>query len=119
LQFLPAHAHEGTDMTRVWIAQCLCGPQRHAIIATAGEAEGRAGAERYVLQPLEFRVASLLRAKTLNPWCGICRALVESWRYELGRTAFATMAEAMPALKRNEDTGCSFCRFTRTREPCG
>jgi hypothetical protein len=89
-------------MTRVWIAQCLC-PQRHAIIATAGEAEGRAGAERYVVGPLKFRVASLLRAKTLNPWCGICRAQARTWRYELARTAFATMAEAMPALKENED----------------
>ena len=39
---------------------------------------------------------------TINPWCGLCKAPIESWRYELGRTRFASMAEAEPVLRQSE-----------------
>jgi hypothetical protein len=86
---------------RVWIAQCLC-PQRHAILASADEAETPAAAAVSVLDPLRARVSSLLQAGVLNPWCGQCNARSETWQYELGRTPFHSMEEAMPALKQSE-----------------
>jgi hypothetical protein len=88
-------------MKRVWIAQCLC-PHRHTILATAGEADGAEAAEEQVAAPLREAVEEALQSDVLNPWCGLCRAPAESWRYEVGRTRFRTMEEATPALRRNE-----------------
>jgi hypothetical protein len=82
--------------TRVWIAQCLC-PARHAIMATAGEADSEQAASA-IEKALREAVAVMLESGEVNPWCGLCRAGVETWRYEVGRTRFATMAEATPAL---------------------
>lgn len=88
-------------MTRVWIAQCLC-PQRHAILAASGEAEDQASAEETLIKPLRRHVERMIGSGTFNPWCGLCRAPMESWRYEVGRTRFCSMAEAEPALRENE-----------------
>ncbi len=88
-------------MIRVWIAQCLC-PQRHCILAASGEVDGEAEAEIALTQPLRYRVASLIRERTLNPWCGICRATLETWTFEVGRTRWETLGEAMTELKRIE-----------------
>jgi hypothetical protein len=87
--------------TRVWIAQCLC-PQRHCILATAGEADTGLLAYESVAMPLREDIAKKLQARELNPWCGLCHAPADSWRYEVGRTRWRTMAEAMPALKQVE-----------------
>lgn len=86
---------------RVWIAQCLC-PSRHAILATAGEATNENEAKANVRAPLIEQVESLLRAKAINPWCGICGARQETWTYELGRTPFTTLEEATPKLSESE-----------------
>lgn len=86
---------------RVWIAQCLC-PKRHAILATAGEAEDLCAAETAVCQPLRESVATMLTAGGINPWCGLCKAPVETWRYELGRTPFQSMYEAQVVLRESE-----------------
>jgi hypothetical protein len=86
---------------RVWIAQCLC-PARHCILAGAETAESRAGAEREILAPLREQVADWLRREIINPWCGLCGAKVETWRYEIGRTRFGSMAEAMPSMREGE-----------------
>lgn len=88
-------------MSRVWIAQCLC-PQRHAILAAADEADDREAAETIVLSPLRAGLAALMAAGTVNPWCGLCKAASETWSYELDRTRFATMAQAIPELRRCE-----------------
>jgi hypothetical protein len=85
----------------VWIAQCLC-PQRHCIMATAGQADDLRAATLKLLDPLRDAVGDALRADAINPWCGLCNARQETWRYELGRTRFATMAEARPALLESE-----------------
>lgn len=94
---------EGTEMSettkRVWIAQCLC-PQKHCIFAASGEAEDKNGANVNVLGPLRAQIGSLLGAGTINPWCGLCHAVVEMWTYEVGRTRFRSMAEAKPELER-------------------
>lgn len=84
----------------VYIAQCLC-PQRHAIIAAADEADSEADAER-VRTALRRQVISLLKSGALNGWCAICGAKRATWRYEVRRTVFATMAEALPHLQQVE-----------------
>jgi hypothetical protein len=87
--------------TRVWICQCLC-PQRHCILASAGEAESKGAAEETIALPLRTQVAALLKSGEFNPWCGLCNARSETWRYELGRTPFRSMGEAAPALRQTE-----------------
>ncbi len=82
----------------VWIAQCLCGPNRHAILACAGECDGAAEAQMLLAQ-LREEVAELRRSG-LNPWCAICGSLEAHWRYQVDRTPFRTMEEAGPELVR-------------------
>lgn len=87
--------------TRVWIAQCLC-PQRHCILAAAHEADGEAEARAIILSPLREQIDGLLKIHAINPWCGICRSPVDTWTYEIGRTRWATMAEAAPEIRKSE-----------------
>jgi hypothetical protein len=84
---------------RVWIGQCLC-PARHAIATLATEADDRREAEELLMAPLRAVVARLLR-EHINPWCGLCNAPADSWRYEVERSVFRTAAEAMPALQQS------------------
>lgn len=88
-------------MRKVWIAQCLC-PNRHTILAAAGEADDREDAEETLTRPLRENIASMLAERVFNPWCGMCKARDETWIYDLERTAFATMDEAMPHLRQSE-----------------
>lgn len=81
----------------VWLCQCLC-PDRHCIMATAGEAYTEADAVSLVRAPLRRKVGELLGGALLNPWCALCGANRATWRYELRRTKFATMENAMPEL---------------------
>jgi hypothetical protein len=85
---------------RVWIAQCLC-PSRHAILAAAGEANSEAEAQS-IRAALLCQTDELISREAINPWCAICGAKLETWTYEVGRTAFKTMAEAMPTLRQEE-----------------
>jgi hypothetical protein len=89
-------------MPRIWICQCLC-PSRHCIVAVVGEADSEAEAEANVRTPLRRRVAELLKAGALNPWCGICNASRATWRYEVRRTVFNSMDEAVPKLREVEE----------------
>jgi hypothetical protein len=84
----------------VWICQCLC-PDRHTIIAAADEADSEANAGA-IRTTLRRQVLELLRTGAINPWCAICGAHRATWRYELARTKFQTMAEAAPELARTE-----------------
>ena len=97
---------------RVWITQCLC-PQRHCILATAGEADNEREAEELVAVPLRKHIGGLLKAGTINPWCGLCHAKAETWHYELGRTRFGSLDEAKPALMEEE------AKQMLTRSLCG
>lgn len=85
---------------RVWIAQCIC-PGRHAILALSGEAENAAEAEP-IVSMLRIQVGALLEARVFNPWCSLCHAKSETWRYEVGRTRFTSMEEAKPHLEQNQ-----------------
>ena len=84
----------------VWIAQCLC-PARHAILAAVDECPTPAHVAR-LESSLRARVTEWIKNKTLNPWCGICHAPVGRWRYEVGRSKFASYAEAQAAMKKTE-----------------
>jgi hypothetical protein len=86
---------------RVWITQCLC-PQRHCILASAGEADSQSTADATVKAPLVERVAVLLARGVLDPWCGLCGSRSETWTYELARTRYRNMEEAVPELKKAE-----------------
>jgi hypothetical protein len=85
---------------RVWIAQCLC-PQRHCIMALAGESDSKEAATN-IAWALREQIDEVLRTGLMNPWCGLCKAPEEDWRYEVGRTPFSTMEEAAPVLRKNE-----------------
>jgi len=87
--------------TRVWIAQCLC-PDRHAILAASGEADSEPAAMSTIAWPLREAIEAALHTGVLNPWCGLCKAGSETWRYEVGRTRYRTMAEAENPLRENE-----------------
>ncbi len=82
---------------RLYIAQCLCGPNRHAIGAFAGEFDSETAAQA-LLPKLREAIAEL--RKSVNPWCAICGATEEAWRYEIGRAPYRTLQEAMPELAR-------------------
>lgn len=86
----------------VWIAQCLC-PDRHCIVATAGEAEDEVLARSIILSALRYSVGDMLRQKTINPWCALCGAEHTTWRYEVGRTSFQKMEEALPKIREIEE----------------
>lgn len=88
-------------MSVVWIAQCLC-PDRHCILANAGTGGNGANGGAVIEAALGLAIATMLRKGELNPWCGLCHAKAETWRLETRRTRFATMAEAMPELRRLE-----------------
>ena len=85
---------------RVWICQCLC-PSRHCIMAASGEANSEAAAE-HIKHALRRTVVEALRLGEINPWCAMCGAKRATWRYELGRTPFATAEEAQPHLERRQ-----------------
>ena len=85
----------------VWLAQCLC-PDRHAILALAGEAVDAEEAEREIAAPFRANVDDVIRLRMVNPWCSLCHAPRESWIFELERTRFDTLDEAAPHLKQAE-----------------
>jgi hypothetical protein len=85
----------------VWLCQCLC-PARHAILASAGEAESELDAVDTIRDPLREKLAEIIGAGLFNPWCALCGAHRDTWRFELSRTRFATMEEAMPVLRQAE-----------------
>ena len=86
---------------RVWIAQCLC-PQRHCVLAASGVADSEEAASTEIAWPFRGAVEEALQAGLLNPWCALCKAGCETWRYEVGRTRFSTMEEAAPLLQQIE-----------------
>src|SRR5882672_6857739 len=87
-------------MRRVWLAQLLC-PQRHAILAATDEADDAAAAQA-IADELRRNVDAMIGSGAINPWCGICHAAKATWTVELVRTQWATMAQAMPALRAQE-----------------
>jgi hypothetical protein len=71
---------------------------RHTVLAGAAVAADRRKAVPAAVVPLREALDRLVAAGTINPWCGICGAPRETWKVDLGRTAFRTLEEATPAL---------------------
>ena len=87
--------------THVWIAHCLC-PQGHSIGLLASFAVDVSDAQTAILAPLREQIANMIANRSRNPWCGLCHAPASEWTYEVRRTRFATMEEAVPALRQLE-----------------
>jgi hypothetical protein len=86
-------------MSSVLLLQCLC-PARHCIIALAGEAPP-ATAESMTEQA-RAGLDAAIAAHTINPWCELCKAKREQWSFEVAELPGKTLAEVLPALKRQE-----------------
>lgn len=71
------------------------------MMAAVAEAENEADAQR-IRTDLRRQVLSFLKSGALNPWCAICGAQLATWRYELRRTVWASMDEAMPHIRQTE-----------------
>jgi len=91
-----------TPERRVWIAQCLCGPARHCIVAATAEAGTPEEARREALEPLKAAVRRMTADGSIDAWCGLCGAAEPGWRYEVGRTRWRTHEEALPTLQEME-----------------
>lgn len=94
---------------RLRIVQCVCGPQRHCLVALAVLDPERPDDE--VGQMVHAAVKEALAGRGaavglphMNPWCGICGAPTRTWKYEIAWSkAFADEAAALAALQANED----------------
>lgn len=81
-------------MSKVHIIQLLC-PSRHCIVALAYEGNDH---EKHKAD-LEANIERLVvEKKVIHPWCGLCGAKREKWKYETAPTTFSTIEEAMPTL---------------------
>lgn len=90
-----------TEERCVWLAQCVC-PNGHCIRAYANEAETLSEAKAEVVDPLHQNVTDQLRDDFIKPTCAVCGAHANTWRFNVSRTRFSTMAEAMPHLRAAE-----------------
>lgn len=78
---------------RIRIAQCLCGPARHAILALAIDAphitddigiEMLKAAVTLILDGKGNEIGVDTPATLMNPWCALCGRLEADWLYEIG-----------------------------------
>jgi hypothetical protein len=90
-------------MKRVHIVQCLC-PSRHCIIATAQEAEDSPEIKQEMEEALRRIVTDVLARGLLNPHCGLCGALVQTWTFEAAETVYLSLEAAMPALRASQES---------------
>jgi hypothetical protein len=98
---------------RFRIAQCLCGPARHAILAMAlGPATDditdvqATSSLRAIIEALVDGRGEALKMglpPTLNPWCGLCGRHARDWVYEIRRSKpFSDWETAQRFLKECE-----------------
>lgn len=89
-------------MKKVWICQCLCGPERHCILAAVDMADGEAEAIAQVETHLRTMVGLAVRSGVIGNECALCGARQENWVYETKPTVFSSLTLAMPELRRLE-----------------
>lgn len=96
---------------RFRIAQCLCGPERHAILAMPVEEPVDEVSNADVLAKLRAAVEQMLadtseldvRVPRINPWCGLCGRRAAKWVYEVGASRlFADWDALVAELRRLE-----------------
>jgi hypothetical protein len=83
--------------TRVWIAQAIC-PWRHCLCTVAFD-EAHVSKEEGSRQVLTYLEAEITAGR-LHLRCEICNST--TIKVELGRTRFASIAEAIPAIRANQ-----------------
>lgn len=83
----------------VYLTQCVC-PQRHALLALAFEAEHDDLAKALCITGMIPRMEGLFARGVINRHCGICGAT--ELAFEMARTPFRTIDEAMPNLREIE-----------------
>ena len=90
-------------MNRVYLVQCLC-PSRHCIMAspTVLPAQAAESEQETAKEPLRTLLTEAINGRLINPWCELCKAPAKDWRYEIGRTKWETLEEAMPHLREEE-----------------
>lgn len=87
-------------MTKYWLAQCLCGPNRHAILG--GLSPDPDQSEHEVRADLQANVENFLTLGG-NPRCGLCGSPRSAWQYEVRRTRpFADWETAVAFVKQAE-----------------
>jgi hypothetical protein len=92
----------------IHIVQCLC-PSRHCILASLYDPRDEAITLQLQnrrcdsTQILRETVEASIAAGAVNPWCGICKAKIGTWRYEDSPTYWRTMAEALKGAKAVEE----------------
>lgn len=94
---------------RIRLAQCVCGPRRHALLALAADP---ALGDVDVILYLKLAVAETIAGRgeelglpfpRMNPVCGICNAPEAEWQYEVGWTVdYPDWDAALKALRRSE-----------------
>lgn len=100
-------------MIRIRIAQCLCGPARHAIMAMALGPDTDAITDAQAAKGLREVIEALVAGRggelnmglppRMNAWCGICGAPARDWAYEIGRSIpFTDWEDAQRVLRENE-----------------
>ena len=97
-------------MSKPHIVQCLCGPQRHCIMALAYEPGETciSGRDRPVTADaapdlLRTFLDAAIVTKQINPWCAICRTPRAQWVFEDAVLIFDTLEEAQPYLRQLEE----------------
>lgn len=84
---------------KVYIAQLKC-PGNHCVLAVAGEYENEEEA-RILAHRLDQEFGALVARRVLKPECGLCKAT--ELGVEVRPTRFATMQEAVPYLRAEEE----------------
>lgn len=94
------------------LVQCLC-PSRHCIIAIPYEpglssAQWDASSDITLTEAnaadyVQRIVARMIESGAINPWCGICKARIETWRYEDALTKFRTYEAAAAGLAKAQE----------------
>jgi len=82
------------------LVQCLC-PRRHCILGLAFDIRGTRPDE--AVNAMRGIVEDMAARKILYPSCGLCRAPVGEWFYEVGLTRFDSMKEAEAPLRAAEE----------------
>ncbi len=82
----------------VKLIQLLC-TNRHCLVAVAYESDSPDDDDTTLIA-FQQKMHAAFEAKSLNPWCGICKS--QDLSFEIGTTRFASLEEAKPFLAEEE-----------------
>lgn len=112
------------SVMQILIAQCLCGPNRHAMLALALQPQD---AGEHAIELLQACVQAVLDGEgeqlglppKMNPWCGICGS--REWTYEVGWSkeyeSWGAATLDLRESERNQQATAQFLRLLATVGP--